>query len=306
MKKTVIGLGTFALLILTLFACNKKAEETPGVSAMDLKTVATDSAAVEEKSMSSIAAEVDKNSKRQFIQTADLKFKVKSVTESTYKIESLTKKVGGFVTLSELRSTIINKDETKISQDSTLISTQFEVNNILLLRVPNIKLDTLLRSLTSEVQFLDYRVIKADDVQFQLLSKDLASKRGKKQAQRIENAIKTKGKKLKDITESEQQLGAKESSIDENYVEKLALEDQINFSTITIELYQNEQTKNEVIANSKNSTAFRPHIGIQILDSLQSGWILLENILSFLIQIWPLILFAAIVFYFRNKLKRKE
>lgn len=305
MKKTVSGLGLFALLMFTFFACNKKAEESVMTSNMNLEAV-VDSSAVEEKSMSSSAAEVDVNSKRKFIQTADLKFKVKSVTESTYKIESLTKKVGGFVTLSELRSTIINKDETKISQDSTLISTQFEVNNILSLRVPNIKLDTLLRSLASEVQFLDYRIIKADDVQFQLLSKDLASKRGKKHAQRIENAINTKGKKLKDITESEEQLGAKETSNDENYVEKLSLEDQVNFSTVTIELYQNEQTKNEVIANAKNSTAFRPHLGIQILDSLKSGWILLENILSFLIQIWPLILFAAIVFYFRNKLKRKE
>lgn len=304
MKKTVFGLGLFALLMFTFFACNKKAEESVMTSNMNLEAVA-DSSAVEEKSMSSSAAEVDKNSKRKFIQTADLKFKVKSVTESTYKIESLTKKVGGFVTLSDLRSAIIEKDETKISQDSTLISTQYEVNNTLSLRVPNVKLDTLLRSLSSEVQFLDYRIIKADDVQFQLLSKDLASKSGKKHAQRIENAINTKGKKLKDITESEEQLGAKETSNDENYVDKLSLEDQVNFSTVTIELYQNEQTKNEVIANTKNSTAFRPHLGIQILDSLKSGWILLENILSFLIQIWPLILFAAIVFYFRNKLKRK-
>lgn len=304
MKKTVFGLGLFALLMFTFFACNKKAEESVMSSNMNLKAV-VDSSAVEEKSMSSSAAEVDVNSKRKFIQTADLKFKVKSVTEATYRIESLAKKVGGFVTLSELRSSIIDKDETKISQDSTLISTQYEVNNTLSLRVPNIKLDTLLRSLASEVEFLDYRIIKANDVQFQLLSKDFASKRGKKQAQRIENAINTKGKKLKDITESEEQLGVKETSNDENYVDKLSLEDQVNFSTVTIELYQNEQTKNEVIANAKNSTAFRPHLGIQILDSLKSGWILLKNILSFLIQIWPLFLFAAIVFYFRNKLKRK-
>lgn len=305
MKKTVIWFGAFALLILTVFACNKKAEETSDVSAMDLKTVATDSSAVEEKSMSSAAAEVDKNSKRKFVQTADLKFKVKDVVASTYKIESLTKKVGGFVTLSELRSTIINKDQTQISQDSILISTQFEVNNTLSLRVPNVKLDTLLRSLTSEVQFLDYRVIKADDVQFQLLAKELASKRGNKQAQRIEKAIAKNGKKLKDITESEDKLATKETSIDENYVEQLTLEDRVNFSTVTIELYQNEQTRNEIIENATDTNAYRPHLGIQILDSLKSGWYLLENILSFLIQIWPLLLFAGIVFYFKIKLKRK-
>ncbi len=143
-------------MLLTLaISCNKKAEES--IQEMKLSTpIAADSTSVEEN-MSSSAAVENKNSKRKFIRTADARFKVRDVAQSTYKIENLTKNAGGFVTLSELRSTITESDETQVSQDSLLKTTRYEVNNTIALRVPNVKLDTLLKSLAKEVQFLDYR-----------------------------------------------------------------------------------------------------------------------------------------------------
>ena len=167
--------GTILLLTLAI-ACNKKAEERYSKSA-NYSEAAADSTVSAVDEMSSSAAVEDKNSKRKFIRTADARFKVKDVAQSTYKIERLTQNVGGFVTLSELRSSVTENDETQISQDSLLKTTRYEVNNTITLRVPNVKLDTLLRSLAKEVQFLDYRVIKADDVNLQLLANELSQKR---------------------------------------------------------------------------------------------------------------------------------
>jgi hypothetical protein len=75
--------------------------------------------------MSSSAAVEDQNSKRKFIRTADARFKVKDVAQSTYKIENVTKSCGGFVTLSELRSSVTENDETQVSQDSLLKTTRY-------------------------------------------------------------------------------------------------------------------------------------------------------------------------------------
>lgn len=275
-----------AILLLTLaIACNKKSESN--TSAMDLAVV--DSSAVA-NDMSSSAAVEDQNSKRKFIRTADTRFKVKDVAQSTYKIENVTKSCGGFVTLSELRSSVTENDETQISQDSLLKTTRYEVNNTMSLRVPNVKLDTLLRSLAKEVQFLDYRVIKADDVNLQLLANELSQKRNATTSKRLETAIDKKGNKLKEINESEENLASKREKSDASLITNLSLKDQVNFSTVTLELYQNEQLKYELVANEKNVNAYRPNLGIQIWESIKTGWFALETILAFLVQLWPFFL----------------
>src|ERR1017187_10006070 len=46
---------------------------------------------------SSAAKETGKDTSRRFIRTAEMKFKVKSVIQSTYAIESIVKHMGGFV-----------------------------------------------------------------------------------------------------------------------------------------------------------------------------------------------------------------
>jgi hypothetical protein len=156
-----------ALLLLSV-ACSKKVEGEDYSNANEATADTVMAKVSEEPSskdeMSSSAAKVDPNSNRKFIRTADAKFKVKNVMESTFKIEYLTQKFGGFVTLSELRSDISDTDETQVSKDSLVKTTRFVVNNTIAVRVPNVRLDTLLKSIAKEVQYLDYRVIKADDV----------------------------------------------------------------------------------------------------------------------------------------------
>ena len=284
--KTNLKIGGAILLLTAAVACNKKAEESKfamdDVATVDSSSVADD--------MSSSAAKEDQNAKRKFIRTADARFKVKDVAQSTYQIENVTKKFGGFVTLSELRSTILEHDETQVSQDSLLLSSRFEVNNTLALRIPNTKLDTLLRTIGKEVQFLDYRVIKADDVNLQLLANELSQRRNTNTSKRLETAIDKKGNKLKEINEAEENLASKKENSDTSYINNLSLKDQVNFSTVTLELYQNEQQKNELIANNKNTKAYMPHLGIQIWESIKTGWYLLEGIITFLIQLWPIFL----------------
>lgn len=302
--KTNFKIGGAILLLTLAIACNKKGEESKGVQAMELSKVEsiTDSTSVEEN-MSSSAAVEDKNSKRKFIRTADARFKVKDVAQSTYKIENLAKNFGGFVTLSELRSNITEDDETQVSQDSLLKTTRYEVNNTMSLRVPNMKLDTLLRSLAKEVQFLDYRIIKADDVNLQLLANELSQKRNATTSKRLENAIDKKGNKLKEINEAEANLASKKENSDTSYINNLSLKDQVNFSTVTLELYQNEQLKYELVANEKNINAYRPNLGLQVWESIKTGWFIFEGIVAFLVQLWPIAFFGVLAWFGFKKWK---
>lgn len=53
--------------------------------------------------VSSNAAVEPKNSNRKFVRTADINFKVKNAAQSTYAIENIIAKHGGFVTFPDFK-----------------------------------------------------------------------------------------------------------------------------------------------------------------------------------------------------------
>lgn len=292
--QTIPKVGLAILILGIAYSCKNASENENAVSSADYAT-ATDSASV----ISSSAAVQPKNSNRKFVRTADMKFKVKNVAKSTYAIENVTNKFGGFVTYTNLESHINQKEETRVSQDSILETIKFTVDNNITIRVPNTKLDTVIKSIAKKIDFLDSRLIKADDVTLQMLSNKLAQKRSESTEKRIANSIDSKGKKLNQDMAAEEILDTKKEANDNKTIENLSLNDQVNFSTLTINLYQRESIKHELYASEKSINNYRPNLGLQIWDSLKTGWFMLESIVAFIIQLWAifLILFLGWIGY---------
>lgn len=266
-------------------------------SASTENTAYTEEAITEDMSIVPSSASVEtKNSNRKFVRTADVKFKVKNVAKSTYTIEDATTKFGGFVTYTNLQSNIHSENRTKVSQDSTLVTTKYKVDNNITIRIPNTKMDTVIKTIAKQIHFLDFRIIKADDVSLQMLSNELAQKRSNSSEKRLENAIDSKGKKLNQIVKAEETLDVKKEQNDASKLQNLSLQDQVNFSTLTLNIYQDESIKQEMVANEKSINAYRPNIGLQIWDSIKTGWFMLENIISFLVVLWPFILIGIFGF----------
>ena len=286
-KNTKIVLTLLALGLV--LSCKESASKE---NAAYMEEAVTDSTSV----ISSSAAVENKNSNRKFVRTADVKFKVKNVAKSTYAIEDATTKFGGFVTYTNLQSNIHSEDRTKVSQDSTLVTTKYKVDNNITIRVPNTKMDTVIKTIAKQIHFLDYRIIKADDVSLQMLSNELAQKRSNSSEKRLENAIDSKGKKLNQVVKAEETLDAKKEQNDASKLQNLSLQDQVNFSTLTLNIYQDESIKQEMVANEKSINAYRPNIGLQIWDSVKTGWFMLENIVSFLVVLWPFALIGFLGF----------
>ena len=295
-KNTKIVLTLLALGIV--LSCKESASKE---NATYMEEVTTDSTSV----ISSSSAVVDKNSNRKFVRTADVKFKVKNVAKSTYAIEDATTKFGGFVTYTNLQSNIHNEDRTKVSQDSTLVTTKYKVDNNITIRVPNTKMDTVIKTIAKQIHFLDYRIIKADDVSLQMLSNELAQKRSNSSEKRLANAIDSKGKKLNQVVKAEETLDAKKEQNDASKLQNLSLQDQVNFSTLTLNIYQDESIKQEMVANEKSINAYRPNIGLQIWDSVKTGWFMLEHIIAFVVVLWPFVLIGFLGFLGYKKFLKK-
>jgi Domain of unknown function (DUF4349) len=298
--QTIPKVGLAILILGIAYSCKNASENENAVSSADYAT-ATDSASV----ISSSAAVQPKNSNRKFVRTADIKFKVKNVAKSTYAIENVTNKFGGFVTYTNLESHINHKEETRVSQDSILETTKFTVDNNITIRVPNTKLDTVIKSIAKEIDFLDSRLIKADDVTLQMLSNKLAQKRSESTEKRIANSIDSKGKKLNQVMDAEETLDSKKEANDKKTIENLSLNDQVNYSTLTINLYQRESIKHELYASEKSINNYRPNLGLQIWDSLKTGWFMLESIIAFIMQLWAIFLIGFLAWIGYKKFFKK-
>lgn len=297
--KSIIKVGALVVVIVVvLFSCKKA--EVSSEESVDYTSAIADSATVKHTESENKPTS-EKVVKTKLIRTADIKFKVKSVVQSTNLIENTTRKWGGLVVYSNLQSTINDQISTKISQDSTLEITKYRVENTITLRIPQQNMDTVVKAIAQEIDYLDYRLIKVDDVSLRLLSNKLLQKRSAINEKRMANTIDTKGKKINDILNAENQIENKKSQSDSSVIDNLSLQDQINYSTITLQLYQREVVKQELVANEKQGYYFEPSIGIQIWDAIQSGWFHLLSVVVFILKLWWLALIGLFVYFVWKK-----
>lgn len=260
---------------------------------------------------SSSAAKVDENDTiHKFIRTGDIRFKVKSVADATYKIEDITRRFKGFVTYTTLNSRIDRQTERVISPDSILKTTYFTVENTITIRVPSKNLDTALKQISQLVEYLDYRNISANDVRLQILSNQLEKRRLARYNERLSN-ISDKGNSnyMEDKAYIEENLLQKQAQADQSLINDLSLEDQIEYSTITLSLYQGQELNHELIANEENIEEFKPSLGSRMGDSLMTGWYFIEDLVVGLIAAWPLFLILIVIYLILRKngyLKRRR
>jgi Domain of unknown function (DUF4349) len=236
----------------------------------------------------------------------NLKFKVKSVIKSTYDIENITSRQGGFVTYTNLSSNIDNVTNIPVSADSSLETTYYTVTNSITLRVPNTRLDTTLKEIAHNIDYLDYRIIKADDVALQMLSNKLVQNRSAKNEARLTNAIDNRGKKLNETTLAEEILLSKQEESDQAKLSNLSLSDQIKFSTVSLFIYQRQTIKRELISNDKNIESYEPGFGTKILESLKYGWSLMEWGIVFVTKFWALFLIVGLVYVIYKRYEHKH
>ena len=300
-------------ITIAIFSCSKKSEhenktsETSAADSIGVPSANGDGSSFEPIS-SSAAVETGKDTSRKFIRTANLKFKVKNVIRATYQIEDITNRFGGFVSYTNLSSNMDYLNTIRISADSSLESTHFTVVNTMTLRVPNTRLDSALKAIAPLVEYMDYRIIKADDIGLQILSNRLTENRVNRHEKRMNKAIDNRGKKLDETTDAEENLYNKRESADNAMISNLSLLDQVNYSTVNLYLYQRQEIKNIMIANDKSVESYEPGFGIKLLESMKGGWRIIEAVILFIIRLWGLILFGVAIFLlykkFGNRIKK--
>ena len=170
-----------------------------------------------------------------------------------------------------------------------------------MLRIPNARLDSTLKEIAANIDYLDSRVIKAEDVALRMMANKLTQKRTLKNEQRLANAIDQKGRQLNDITNAEETLLHKQEQSDNAQISNLSLSDQVQYSTVSIAIYQRQNTKSVVIASNKTIAAYKQSFVTNLWESFIFGWEMLEGLCLFLTRLWALVLLILIAFIIYKK-----
>jgi hypothetical protein len=237
-----------------------------------------------------------------FIRKANLKCKVKDVLQSTKQIEQFANAAGGYITHSDLSSTKDYSNSIHFKKDSLMERTYYTATSYITMRVPNKQLDSVLAKITDLAVFVDYRTINCDDVKMKLYANKLAENRYQVYKSRLQNKIDNKDAKLNQIADAEENALEKQTMADTKRVESYDLTDQVNYSTVILNLYQaqNSITNIEVLPN--NIETYEPSFISKLGSAFLNGFDVLKGMLLFFVNLWSVILILILMFFGIRKL----
>jgi hypothetical protein len=241
------------------------------------------------------SAFIKRNADRKLIKTVNLECKVAEVEKATYQIENITKQFGGFITSSDITNSNYSYNEYRISKDSVKVVGIRNIENNITLRVPNFYLDSVLYHFSKIWTQLDHRTLKVEDVTIQLLSNELRARLYQKTASKINDASAQPKNKLNDVVEAEKTAADYLESTINKKIENLTLQDRIDYSDITLHMYQDKVLYKTTIA-SVDPEQYEPGFGNEFVDSLQFGWKIFVGFLLFLTKCWSVIVISLMLY----------
>lgn len=301
-SKIIIPLLTILFFLQACENSSKESTMSETTTSVSQEEISADA----EAPISSTAATYQSND-RKFVRTADLSMEVKNVYQSTTQIESKISQLGGFVTESNLESRILSETIYPVSSDSSREVRKYLVNNNLRVRVPQQELGSFLIGLGEEMEFLNYRNIKANDVNLELLLSSLEQERLKKTNNQLDEITQEKGK-IGDKQEIIENISDKRLQINDQKLNKLKLKDEIAFSTVTIQLSEKEKIAEKMVINLKNyDDKYRPDFWYSAGNSLKDGFQFFQSICIGLLYIWPLWIIGVLVYFvFKYLIKTRK
>ena len=276
----------FISVLLLSISCNKAEnsylKEDIAIAA-DGEEIDSNYDAIEESSPGSISQDGQTFEIRdlKIIKTANVRFKVKNVQESTHTIKALVIGYEGYIS------------NMRFSNNS------YQKENSFTIKVPKNNFDKLMDSLSPVAEFIDHIEIASKDVTEEYMDVETRLKTKLEVKARYEEILRNNAKTVKDILETEEKLRIIQEEIEVAQGKLKYMANRVSFSTINVVLY-------ETVEYKEQPDVYKRTFGSEIAEALSSGWNLIKSIFLGLIYIWPLILLiAGVIFFIRTRKKNK-
>lgn len=246
--------------------------------------------------VSSSAATFD-DGQRKFIRTAQAQFRVKDVYSSALAIEDVAAQQGGFVVNNNISAQTMSVRRRPAGDGKLIELAEYMVRGTLTVRVPSDKTQTFLRAIASQMEFLDQRSFDAADAQFQMLRQQLAYQREQQAQLELGQAMQSGDRLDRKSEVIAARTGAKLQR-DEALIQQKEFEDKVDFSTISLSLYQLSKIRQTEMVDAE--AVFQKHspgFFTRLFDALRAGWYGVLDLFIALMHAWPLWLVLGLALY---------
>ncbi|BFP42877.1 hypothetical protein FGF1_37220 [Flavobacteriaceae bacterium GF1] len=225
-------------------------------------------------------SETQQISNRKMIWTGNVEIKVKSVDETTEKVNEICKKYNAFVSKMNLNNT------------------SYEISNNITIRVESQHFTSLMEDLKGQGDFVKNVSISSNDVTEQYIDVTSRLKTKKEVRERYIEILKNRTGKISEVLEAEEAIRKITEEIEAKEGQLRYLEDRIKFSTINLRIYEKVNFREEPDSYEKS-------FGSKVVQALENGWSIVTTMVLVLFNIWPLILVGGVLVWRWKWLRRK-
>ena len=296
--KSITQKIVFSLVFLVIIAsCAKKIEAEGTYEDLDLKSLESEAIADSTTAPISMAASQEVEGKK-FVRKADVNMEVSDVYQATIYIENALKEMGGFVTLSNYRSEVLEEKVFPQSDEKSMLVREYITKNQMQVRVPTEKLSDFLKQLNDKNIFLRERIITAEDVSTNIKMAELEKQRMAKHKAQLSQQTNTI-KNAEAVNENERELIYQK-------INDLNLADELKYSTVEIYLSEPKSKISQVeIPNTKNlKNKYKGGFGYSIKEAFADGFYGFQQFLILVAHAWMFILAGILgIFVWKNRKK---
>jgi hypothetical protein len=281
MKKGILSLIASSLLIFS--ACQSDSESTSKEKSVELKSELNEANAMDDYSFST-NKEKNNNADETFhpqkiIKNGNISIKTLHLEKSKAAIDRLVQKLGAYYQNEKLE-----KFETEISYNLTI-------------RIPSRQFEKLIFGIEKSGDEIMDKSLKSTDVSEEYV--DIETRLQNKRAYLNQyRALLSKANKIEDILAIEDKVRNLEEEIESKEGRLKYLSNQIEFSTLNIQLFKEIEPK-QVETEEKGFFS-------KSLDALGNGVDLIVNFILFILSIWPvLIIFIGLFLAGKRFLKKR-
>ena len=296
--KSITQKIVFSLVFLVIIAsCAKKIEAEGTYEDLDLKSLESEAVADSTTAPISMAASQEVEGKK-FVRKADVNMEVSDVYQATIYIENTLKEMGGFVTLSNYRSEVLEEKVFPQSDEKSMLVREYITKNQMQVRVPTEKLSDFLKQLNDKNIFLRERIITAEDVSTNIKMAELEKQRMAKHKAQLSQQTNTI-KNAEAVNENERELIYQK-------INDLNLADELKYSTVEIYLSEPKSKISQVeIPNTKSlKNKYQGGFGYSIKEAFADGFYGFQQFLILVAHAWMFILAGILgIFVWKNRKK---
>ena len=267
MKKYIL----FLCAVLSLTSCKKsEANYKEKASAVEVLDIELPESEVADKAYS---PEINE---QKIIKNGKLRFETTDLDKTSNKIHTAVKKYKA-----QIQSDNEGKDYNSITRN-------------IVIRVSNENFENLLNDISSGIAYFDQKEISSEDVTEQFIDIEARLKAKKELENRYLDLLK-KTNKISEILEIEKELVAIREEIEAKQGQLNYLQNRVAMSTLEINFYK--QT---------TETGVTVSYGTKMWNAIKGGVNWIPGFFLGLLYIWPLLLIAALVFYYLRKRRKRN